>query len=1201
VLSLLVHRENAAMTSRDVERPLPDSQLLPHSQLLTNSRAIVPGVSLDDKYDLSKQRIFITGTQAIVRVMLMQRLRDRVAGLNTAGFVSGYRGSPLGGLDQQFFRMQAKLKALDIVFQPGLNEDLAATAVWGTQQAEMRGQGRYDGVFSIWYGKGPGVDRCGDVFRHANLAGTSPHGGVLALMGDDHTAESSTTAHQSEFHFVDLMVPILNPAGVQEILDYGLYGIALSRYCGTWAALKCVKDNIESTASVDGAIDRVKIILPDDFQFPPGGLSIRPRDNILEQEARLHEFKRDAAIAFVRANKLNHIVTSGGRNPKVGIITTGKSYLDVRQAFDDLGLDEVKANDMGIRLYKVACPWPLSRRELVDFAHGLDLVMVVEEKRALIEVQVREELYGTANQPTVIGKRDERGEWLFPVKGSLDPNDIAIALGERLLQYHRNDDLAGRVAHLKDVQRVLKITEDAATRTPYFCSGCPHNSSTKVPDGMRAYAGIGCHYMVQWMDRATEGFTQMGGEGANWIGEAPFSKTGHVFQNLGDGTYNHSGVLALRWAIGTKTNVTYKILFNDAVAMTGGQQHEGGLTVDMIARQVRAEGVERIALVSDEPDKYPPSIEWPTHISFHHRDDLELVQRELADVPGVTVLLYDQTCAAEKRRRRKRGQYPDPNKRVIINELVCEGCGDCGVKSNCVSVQPLETEFGRKRQIDQSSCNKDFSCVNGFCPSFVTVEGVTPKKLKPADAPAVADIVIPEPVLRVLTGPYSVIVTGVGGTGVVTIGAILGMAAHLEGKGCGMIDMAGLAQKGGAVYSHVKLAPTPDDIHAIRVAAGDADLVLGCDLVVTGTKKVLASVKPGVTAMIVNTAEIAPGDFTRNADFSLPVERIRRAIVGAVGREQAVFVDATAIAVAVIGNAIAANMFMMGYAFQKGHVPLTSASLERAIELNGEAVAMNLAAFRWGRRAAHDPDSIIALVAAIKEPTSARHISTSLDEIVARRVVFLTDYQNAAYGERYRALVSKVRITEQHAAPGATGLAEAVARYLFKLMAYKDEYEVARLYSDGGFTRQMAATFDGADMRRARIHLAPPLLARIDKATGLPRKSAFGPWIFKAMAVLARFKGLRGTMFDPFGYTHERKTERALIADYVAVLDEVLKGLTPANHALVLAIVSIPEKIRGFGHVKARHLSAATAEEAELLARFRTGQGMTSLAAHAAE
>ena len=685
-------------------------------------------VKLDDKYDLGQRHIFVTGYQALVRLCLMQKELDRRNGLNTAGYVSGYRGSPLGGLDSQFMRARGFLEKSDIRFQGGINEDLAATAVWGSQQAELRGEGKFDGVFAMWYGKGPGVDRTGDVFRHANFAGSSKHGGVLALMGDDHTAESSTTAHQSEYHFIDVMMPILNPAGVQEVLDYGLYGWAMSRYTGAWTALKTMHETIESTAAIDGSLDRITIVTPDDFRMPDGGLNIRLNDPVLAQEARLHDFKRDAMLAFVRANKLNRTITSGGRDPKIGIITTGKSYLDVRQAFDELGIDEVKCNALGIRLYKVGCSWPLSQRELKEFSSGLDLIIVVEEKRSLLEVQVREELYGTANQPICIGKRDEQGEWLFPVKGALDPNDVAICIGERLLKYHRNDDLIGRVERLKEAQRIAAATKDVAQRIPYFCSGCPHNTSTVVPEGMRAYAGIGCHYMAQWMDRSTLGYTHMGGEGANWVGEAPFSNRNHVFQNLGDGTYNHSGYMAIRAAIASNTNITYKILFNDAVAMTGGQANDGGLTVPQVARQVAAEGAKRVVIVTDEPDKYASDTVWPKGVTIHHRDDLITVQKTLAEVPGVTVLIYDQTCAAEKRRRRKRHTFPDPDKRVIINELVCEGCGDCGVKSNCVSVQPLETEWGRKRTIDQSSCNKDFSCVKGFCPSFVTVHGAKLKK-----------------------------------------------------------------------------------------------------------------------------------------------------------------------------------------------------------------------------------------------------------------------------------------------------------------------------------------------------------------------------------------------------------------------------------------------------------------------------------------
>ncbi len=1145
-------------------------------------------VRLDDKYDLSHRHVFVTGFQALVRLCLMQKELDRRNGLNTAGYVTGYRGSPLGGLDGQFQRAARFLTESDVRFQPGINEDLAATAIWGTQQAELRGEGKYDGVFAMWYGKGPGVDRTGDVFRHANLAGTSKNGGVLALMGDDHTAESSTTAHQSEYHFIDVMIPILNPAGVQEVLDYGLYGWAMSRFTGSWVALKTMHETIESTAAIDGSLDRINIVRPADFIMPDGGLNIRLNDPILTQEARLHDFKRDAMLAFLRANKINHTITSGGRDPKIGIITTGKSYLDVRQALDELGIDEIACNQLGVRLYKVGCPWPLSRSELAEFANGLDLIIVVEEKRSLIEVQVREELYGTANQPVCIGKRDEAGNWLFPVKGALDPNEVAICIGDRLLKYHRNDEIAQRVARLKELQRVAAETRDIAERIPYFCSGCPHNSSTVVPEGMRAYAGIGCHFMAQWMDRSTLGYTQMGGEGANWVGEAPFSTRNHVFQNLGDGTYNHSGYMAIRAAIASNTNITYKILFNDAVAMTGGQANDGGLTVPRVARQVAAEGAKRVVVVTDEPEKYQSDVAWPEGLTIHHRDDLIEVQKSLAAIPGVTAMIYDQTCAAEKRRRRKRHTFPDPDKRVIINELVCEGCGDCGVKSNCVSVQPLETEWGRKRIIDQSSCNKDFSCVKGFCPSFVTVHGARLKKGGGVAADhALASL--PEPNLPAIAQTYNVIVTGVGGTGIVTIGGILGMAAHLEGRGVGVLDMAGLAQKGGAVFSYVRFAEKPDDIHAIRVAAGRADLIIGGDIVVTGTRKVLASVKHGATTMVVNTSEFLPGEFTRKPDFSLPSERLKRTIKADAGADKTHFIDATRLATVLFGQSLGTNMFLVGYAYQLGAIPLSSAAIERAIELNGEAVAMNRAAFHWGRRAAIDRAQVEAMAEPAGEMTGdARHLSENFEEAVERRVQFLTDYQNAAYAARYRRQVDQVKAAEAACAPGQTALADTVARYLFKLMAYKDEYEVARLYTDGSFLNQVASSFEG-DKLRFEFHLAPPLLARRDKTTGLPRKMSFGPWLLWAFRVLAKFKFLRGTAFDPFGRSSERRTERRLIEDYETMLIGMTGRLTPDNHAVAVALAAIPEKIRGFGHVKQRHLAIAKADEAVLLEQFRTG------------
>jgi indolepyruvate ferredoxin oxidoreductase len=816
-------------------------------------------------------------------------------------------------------------------------------------------------------------------------------------------------------------------------------------------------------------------------------------------------------------------------------------------------------------------------------------VLVVEHKRALVEPQLKAILYHLADseRPVIEGKRDRDGAPLLADIASLSTADIALALVGRLPDGPHRAKADAYFAKVRGAQQAVAGMNQINTRKPHFCSGCPHNTSTTLPEGSMAAAGIGCHFMALWMDRSTVGFTAMGGEGAQWVGQAPFSKRGHMFQNLGDGTYNHSGALALRFAVASGVNVTYKILYNDAVAMTGGQPHEGGLSVDMIANQVRAEGVERIAIVTDEPEKYGGAGRFPAGATVHHRENLDAVQRDLREIKGVSVLIYDQTCAAEKRRRRKRGTFPDPDRRVIINELVCEGCGDCGVKSNCVSVQPLETEYGRKRRIDQSSCNKDYSCLKGFCPSFVTVHGGKLRKAPGVGAPP--DVTeLPEPVLPTIEHTYSMIVTGVGGTGVVTIGAILGMAAHIEGKGIGIIDQQGLAQKGGAVYSHIRFANHPDDIHAIRVAARSADLVLAGDIVVAGSKKVLAAVKPGKTKMVLNLAEFLPGDFTRNADFSLPMERLKRTIANMAGAENCSFVDAARLASALLGNTIGANIFLLGFAYQRGAIPISDVAIEEAITLNGEAVAMNIAAFRWGRHAADDIKSVEA-TARTAEPVAMRdslRMSESLDEMIARRVDFLTAYQSRRYAKKYRNAVEAVRAAEAGKVPGETALAEAAARYLFKLMAYKDEYEVARLQTDPSFGEQINTMFEGD--YEVRYHLAPPILAKTDPNTGHPRKIEFGQWMLSAFGVLRRFKVLRGTPFEPFGRTEERRTERALIGEYRALLDEIVTKLTPENHHLAVALASIPDKIRGYGHVKMRHLKAAKAEEATLIEQFRT-------------
>lgn len=1181
-----------------------------------NSSATLPqlaDVSLNDKYTLESGRVFLTGTQALVRLPLMQRQRDAAAGLNTGCFISGYRGSPLGAFDQQLERAKKFLERNNIHFKPGVNEDLAATAIWGTQQVGMFPGAEVDGVFGIWYGKGPGVDRSGDVFRHANFAGTSKHGGVLVLAGDDHTCKSSTTAHQTEIAFMDAMMPVLNPANVQEFLEFGMHGFAMSRYSGCWVAFKVLADTVDTSASVYVDPLRFETRIPDDFEIPDGGLNMRwIGHNPLEQEELLHREKIYAALAYARSNNLNRIVMDSPKR-RLGIITTGKSYLDVLQALDDLHIDEAFAAELGISVYKVGMPWPLEREGIRHFAEGLEEILIVEEKRALIENQVKEQLYNWREdvRPRVVGKFNQKNDLILPSYGELTPAGIARVLVDRLRALpggsalvSSNEHFKNRLSFLDAKDRSLGSLQSPMKRVPYFCSGCPHNTSTKVPEGSRALAGIGCHYMALWMDRNTASFTQMGGEGMTWMGQAPFTSEKHVFVNLGDGTYFHSGLLAIRAAVSYGANITYKILFNDAVAMTGGQDHDGPLDPITIARQISAEGVVRIALVSDEPEKYPTGGALPSDCTIHHRDELNRLQKEFREVEGVSAIIYDQTCAAEKRRRRKRGTYPDPAKRVVINELVCEGCGDCGVASNCMSVIPKETEYGRKRTIDQSSCNKDFSCVNGFCPSFVTVHGGNLRKGEGAAVGAareagLADVfeALPDPDCPAVTEtPYNILLTGVGGTGVVTIGALLGMAAHLEGKGCSVLDMAGLAQKGGPVTSHIRIGAQPEDIHAVRIAAGGADLLLGCDIVVASGLDAMAKVERGAAHAVVNTQESVTGDFTRNAEWRFPRSEMEQIIRDQVGPDAAHFVPGTAIATALMGDSIATNLFMLGYAFQKGLVPVSGPSIERAIELNGVAVKGNKRAFLWGRRAAHDIDAVHTILGRAAEPDAeTAGFAKTLEEIVSRRVAFLKDYQNEAYARRYKDFVGRVYDVEARAVRGSDALARTVARYYFKLLAVKDEYEVARLYTSGPFMKTVGAQFEGD--YKLKFHLAPPLIAERDTETGELKKREFGPWIMRAFGLLAKMKGLRGTPFDIFGRSAERRMERALIGEYESVIEELLAALKPENHDLAVEIAGIPERIRGFGHVKERHVAAAKAKETELLNLFRSGKSSPDVAA----
>jgi indolepyruvate ferredoxin oxidoreductase len=1139
-------------------------------------------IRLDDKYTQESGRVFLTGIQALTLLPMLQRRRDLATGLNTAGYVSGYRGSPLGGLDQSLWKAKAHLDRHHIVFRPGVNEELAATAVWGTQQLNLFAGARYDGVFGLWYGKGPGVDRCGDVFKHANSAGTSKHGGVIAIAGDDHAARSSTVAHQSEHAFKAAMMPVLVPSGVQEYLDLGLHGWALSRYSGCWVGFKAVADTVESSASVDIDPSRVRIVLPEDYQLPPDGLNIRWPDHRLVQEARLLNHKLYAALAYCRANRLNRIVIDSP-NPRLGIVACGKSYLDVRQAFDDLGLDDDLAAEIGIRLFKVGMSWPLESESVRHFAEGLEEILVVEEKRQLIEYQLKEELYNWREdvRPRVIGKFDEKGEWalphgqwLLPATAELTPAMIARVIADRIDRVFTSPRIRERLAVIEAREKAAAAPIIPIARQPWFCPGCPHNTSTVVPDGSRALAGIGCHFMVTWMDRNTATFSHMGGEGAAWLGQAPFTDEKHVFVNLGDGTYFHSGVLAVRAAVSAKVNVTYKLLYNDAVAMTGGQPVDGSLTVPQLARQLAAEGVGSIVVVTDGSERSYSPAALPPGVAMRHRDELDAVQRELRETPGVTALIYDQTCAAEKRRRRKRGKMPDPPQRLYINELVCEGCGDCGTQSNCLAVVPVETEFGRKRAIDQSACNKDYSCLKGFCPSFVTVEGGRLRK-----GQGIADDSRTEPPPATLPGtgrPYGILITGVGGTGVITLGALIGTAAHIDGKAATVLDMTGLAQKGGAVYSHVRLCDDAAALHAVRIATGEADAVIGGDAVVTVSGEALAKMQAGHTRVVANFAETPTAEFTHDPDWQFPVARMRDALAEAVGEDALSCLDASRLAYRLLGDSIAANLLLLGYAWQLGLVPVSAASLDKAIELNGTAIDMNRRAFLWGRRLAHDPALAVQWMPVAPPPAG-------LDEVIGRRVAYLTAYQDAVYAERYRALVARVRAAE--APLGSERLTAAVAHNYFKLLAIKDEYEVARLYAETDFLTRVADTFEGD--YRLSFHLAPPWLNRPDAATGRPRKRTFGPWMMTAFRWLARARRLRGTALDVFGHGAERREERQLIAEYEQDVADLLARLTPGRFDDALALASLPAEIRGYGPVKAQSMASARSRRQVLRTRLQ--------------
>ncbi len=1148
--------------------------------------------TLADRYTRDTGRIFLTGTQALVRIALRQAELDRRQGRHTAGLISGYRGSPLGGVDQALWQAREPLAEASIEFVPAINEDLAATMMLGCQQVETDPDRQVDGVFGLWYGKGPGVDRAGDALKHGNAYGSSPNGGVLVVAGDDHGCVSSSMPHQSDVAFMAWFMPVINPASLAEYEAFGLWGYALSRFSGCWIGFKAVSETVESGASLE--VTPLPEFEPPEFTPPVDGLHYRWPDLPGPQlEARI-EHKLAAVQAFATANPIDRRLYAN-EEARFGIVTTGKGHLDLMEALRLLGLGERELRELGVELYKVGMVWPLHRRGILEFVHPKQEVLVIEEKRGIIESQIKEYMSepDRPGEVLITGKQDEAGRPLIPYVGELSPRLLAGYVAERLESFFAID-LSARLSKL-DRCRAEARELRGVRRLPYFCSGCPHNSSTKVPEGSKALAGIGCHFMASWMGRNTESLIQMGGEGVNWVGKSRFTGNGHVFQNLGEGTWFHSGSMAVRQAVAAGVNITYKVLFNDAVAMTGGQPVDGQITVPMIAQSSAAEGVKRIAVVSDEPEKYRGHRgQFPRGVTFHHRDEMDTLQRELREMPGCSVLIYDQVCAAEKRRRRKRGLMEDPAKRVFINHHVCEGCGDCSVQSNCLSVVPRETELGRKRRIDQSSCNKDMSCVGGFCPSFVTVEG---GELRKGQGVSVDDVfwrkveALPLPQAPMLTRPYDLLVGGVGGTGVVTVGQLITMAAHLEGRGTSVLDFMGFAQKGGTVLSYVRLAPAPADLHQVRIEAGQADAVIACDMVVASSRKALDVLKADTTRVVANLAELATADHVLYRDADMQADQRLGLLRDAVGAANFATLDANRLAEQLLGDTVFSNVMMLGFAWQQGLLPVSEAALKRAIELNGVAIEKNLRAFAWGRLAAVEPDYLQRRLD--DAPLAA---DASLDAVIARNVRLLERYQNSAYAERYVQRVARVREAEARLGAGEA-LTQAVATQLYRLMAYKDEYEVARLYTESDFLEELDATFGGD--YRLTFHLAPPLLGGRKDARGRPVKRRFGPWMLKAMKGLARLRGLRNGPLDPFRFSVDRRLDRRLLAEYEALLDELVTRLSDGTHATALALAKLPEEIRGYGPVREQAAEQARSRQAKLLEELRSGRPMT-IAAEAA-
>lgn len=1142
-------------------------------------------VSLDDKYRATSGHVYLTGSQALVRLPIMQHMRDQQAGLKTAGFISGYRGSPLGIYDLALWQARKFLEEQDILFQPGVNEDLAATAVWGTQQTGLIGKSRYDGVFAMWYGKGPGVDRSGDPLKHGSYQGAAKNGGVLALCGDDHAARSSTVAHQSDHALIHFGMPVFNPAHAQDYLDLGLAGFALSRYSGAWVGFKCITDTVETSARVDVGLERLIFRTPEDFEMPPGGLNIQLGVMPLVAEARQLDLRLEAAKAFVRANGIDRQILGERGRRRLGIVTTGKSTLDVLEALRMLGLDGAQAEEAGIAVYKLGMSWPVEPVGIRAFVSGCDEVLVIEEKRPVIEEQLAHILYNlpASDRPLLTGKREPSGAPLVSQTGELAPANVMRAIRSRLLAADIDAGLRARIEGVNAEVATAEVTAAAAglVRAPSFCAGCPHNTSTNVPEGSMAMGGIGCHGLATWLPgRRTVTLYHMGGEGAAWIGQAPFMEMDHIFQNLGDGTYFHSGLLAIRACVTSGVNITYKILLNGAIAMTGGQPIEGesfdgSISAPHVAAQLHAEGVKKIAVVADDPSRHKAS-DFPPGVTFHHRDKLDEVQRMMRDVKGVTAIIYDQACATERRRLRKRGKLPDPDRRMFIMPEVCEGCGDCGIQSNCVAIEPEETPLGRKRRINQSVCNKDYSCVKGLCPSFITVEGGKPRKASvKVSGGASEEIDLPMPQLPAIDDVCSIMIAGIGGNGVVTVGAILGMAAHIEGMGVSVLDISGLAQRNGPVTSHVRLTRGEPGRHAARIPEGTANVVLGCDLVVSAGGENLAKMAHGRTKVIYNSFVAPTSAFATNPDLDLGPDRLAEIIERKVGADSLSDIDATRIALAQLGDAIGANMLLVGHAWQKGLIPLSLESLEGAIRLNGAAVDLNLAAFRLGRIAAIDEAAPARWVA---DRTPVRLEEQTLEELVESRAALLQAFEGPELADRYRTLLSRVSEAEKHIAGRAGDLTAAVARAYAKMLYYKDEYEVARLFTDGTLERRLAETFEG-DLR-IRFNLAPPLLSRRGP-DGRERKREFGPWILTAFRLLARMRGLRGTAFDVFGYNAHRRTERALGGEYEQLVDRLLPLATESNLTEVTRILGAYEQVKGYSVVKEGKLAAVRKQVAD--------------------